>query len=261
MTAASVPTRKATNRSGLWTFLRLLGGWATVAVLAYLLWMPSQDFGWLKMVFVWVLLALLADEFAGWFGYIGLALGLLPFLYQTPEQWFVVFPLLAGAMGAYLIVKHSGGPFVLPFAAALFAGAVLAAARFGVKLDPTLKLPANSAFQQAALMPMLGVTAFSFVRQLVAMIVRGSRRRREVKARQVDQMPTQATDVPVQTTSTQAASGATAPVPTPAATNTLTEVTTISAEPELTVQGQPVSPTSAIIDLDLDEVTDPPSKG
>lgn len=236
MTAASASTHKAANRSGLWTFLRLLGGWATVAVLAYLLWMPAQDFGWLKMVFVWVLLTLLADEFAGWFGYIGLGLGVLPFLtpnLQTPEQWFVVFPLLAGAIGAYLLMKHSGGPFVLPFAAALFAGAILAAAKFGIKLDPSLTLPASRSFQETALAPMLAVTAFSFVRQLTSMILRGNRARKARAAARAS-AAAMTPDVTVVTDATAAPASAETvwPTPVPPAphpTAASAETTTISA--------------------------------
>ena len=181
MTAASAPTRKAANRSGLWTFLRLLGGWATVAALAYLLWTPSTECGWPTLLFGWVLLTLLADEFAGWFGYMALALGILPLLHgaATPEQWYIILPLIGGAMFALLIMKHSGGPFVLPFGALIFAGTILGAAKFGLKIDPTLKLPASALFQRMALMPTLIMVSLSFVRQLIAMLLRWQAARRE----------------------------------------------------------------------------------
>ena len=253
MTAASPPAspRPARNYSGLWTFLRLLGGWLTVAALAYLLWMPGEEFGWLKMMFNWVLLTLVADEFAGWFGYMGLALGVLPFLYAgTPEQWFVIFPLIGGALFALLIMKHAGGPFVLPFGAVLFAGAILGAARFGVKLDPSLKLPLSRSFQEAAILPMLGVVTFSFLRQLISMIVRGTRHRREVKAARTVTIP------PV--TSAAPPSSPAVPVVPPVAEKTLTEVTVISAQPEVNVEGQAITagvpdPKATMIDMDLDQ--------
>lgn len=180
MTAVSAPARTKPDRSGLWTFLRLLGGWATVAALAYLLWMPSKDWGWPTMLFSWVLLTLLADEFAGWFGYIALALGILPLLHAetAPEQWFIILPLIGGALFALLIMKHSGGPFVLPFGALLFAGTIIGAAKFGVKIDPSLKLPASTTFQHMALLPMLVMVSFSFVRQLISMLLRWQAARR-----------------------------------------------------------------------------------
>lgn len=176
MTAASTHNRNTSLRSGWWTFLRLLLGWALVAGLAYYLWTPGD---WPTKLLAWVLLALLADECAGWFGYMALALGVLPLIspHAPPEQWFIVLPLIGGALFALLIVKHSGGPFVLPFGAALFVGVILAAAKFGIKIDPSLTLPAHSTFQQMAILPMLGVVLFSFVRQLISMILRWQARR------------------------------------------------------------------------------------
>lgn len=258
MTAASTPTKQTASRSGWWTFLRLLGGWLTVAALAYLLWMPSQDFGWIKMMFVWVLLTLLADEFAGWFGYMGLALGVLPFLYSgTPEQWFVVFPLIGGALFALLIMKHSGGPFVLPFGAVLFVGAILASAKFGVKLDPSLKLPASRSFQEAAVLPMLGVVGFSFLRQLISMLWRWNARRRASRvlissAAAVPATPAPPTLTPAapsQASSSQTAPSQSAPAP----------ATRASAEPSVVTRSDlPV--TTTVFDMDLDEVSDPEPK-
>lgn len=180
MTAASAPTHKAGSRAGLWTFLRLLGGWASVAILAYLLGVPSGDFGWVKMIFAWVLLTLIADEFAGWFGYIGLALGALPFLHTPPEQWFTLFPLLFAALFALLLVKHSGGPLVVPFAALLFIGTIVGAEKLGIKMKIPLALLSNPEFRRAATVPMLAVMSFSFVRQLVSVGWRWQAQRRLV---------------------------------------------------------------------------------
>ncbi len=215
MTAVSASTRARPDRSGLWTFLRLLGGWATVALLAYLLWTPSKDWGWPTLLFGWVLLTLLADEFAGWFGYMALALGVLPLLHgaATPEQWYIILPLIGGAMFALLILKHSGGPFVLPFGALLFAGTIIAAAKFGAKIDPTLKLPASATFQRMAMLPMLAMVGFSFLRQLTFMLVRWRARRKATAAAVAPAAPvggsaSVATPEPTPTSSAQGAQSA-----------------------------------------------------
>ena len=172
-------TRRQTEeeRSPALTVLRLLGGWATLGVLAWLLWTPGH---WAMLLLAWVGLTILADEFGGWFGYIGAVLGGLPFFSPSgaPDQWPVVLPLVGGALLALLLVKHSGGMFVLPFAGAVYALPLLAIARFGTKLDPGLTLPANSTFQRAALLGMVAGLAFSFVRQLVGVILRYSARKR-----------------------------------------------------------------------------------
>ncbi|GAA5532461.1 hypothetical protein [Deinococcus aluminii] len=181
MTRALVPARAAAPRlSPVWTVLRLLGGWALVGLLAYLLWTPGA---WSAKLLAWVLLTILADEFGGWFGYIGAVLGGLPFFAPgaLPPQWPVIVPLVGGALLALLLVKHSGGAFVLPFAAVIFALPLLALARFGTKLDPGLTLPANATFQRTALTAMLAGLAFSFVRQLVGVAWRYSARRRAAR--------------------------------------------------------------------------------
>lgn len=90
----------------------------------------------------------------------------------------MALPLVGGALLALLLVKHSGGLFVLPFAGAVYALPLLAIARFGTKLDPELTLPAKSTFQRAALLAMVAGLAFSFVRQLVGVLLRYSARKR-----------------------------------------------------------------------------------
>lgn len=177
MTAATLPmTPEARNRARFLDFLRVFAGLALLGVLAYLLWTPGM---WTTKLMAWVLVTLLADELGGWFGYIGLGLGVLGLLApETPlQQWLVIFPLIGGALMALLLVKHSGGAFVLPFGALLFAAVVLGVGRYGAKIDPTLKLPANESFQLAAILPMLAGVAFSFVRQLVQTFVRYQARR------------------------------------------------------------------------------------
>lgn len=175
MTVAASPSAQA-DRKALWTFLRVLLGLALLAGLAYFLWTPGA---WANKLFVWVLLTLLADECSGWFGYAGVALGALVLIAPgtTPEQWFVVLPLIGAGLFALLLLKHSGGPFVLPFAALIFAGAVLGADRVGSALETPIKLLGTAEFRRMALLPMaIGVT-LSFVRQLVMLLLRWRRRK------------------------------------------------------------------------------------
>ncbi|WP_194165199.1 hypothetical protein [Deinococcus terrestris] len=176
--ATSAPAaRPARDRSGLRTALRLLGGWALLGLLAWLMWTPGA---WPALLLAWVLLTLLADEFGGWFGYLGVLLGGLAFAAPTPEPagWSVIVPLVGGALLALLLVKHSGGPFVLPFAAAMFALPLLAVARFGTKLDPSLTLPSEPAFLRNALLAMAVGLGVSLIRQVTEAVLRRRARRR-----------------------------------------------------------------------------------
>ncbi|WP_231557280.1 hypothetical protein [Deinococcus sp. YIM 77859] len=188
-------SRPAEHASPLWTLLRLLGGWAVLGLLAYLLWTLPE---WRPLLFAWVLLSVLADEFGGWFGYTAALLGGLPFFAAGggAAEWTVIVPLVGGALLALLLVKHSGGAFVLPFAAAMFALPLLALARFGTKLDPGLTLPANAAFQRTALTAMLVGVAFSFVRQLSGVAWRYRARRRAARAAAVATPEHQANETP-----------------------------------------------------------------
>lgn len=169
-------TRPARDRSGLRTALRLLGGWALLGLLAWLMWTPG---GWPALLLAWVALTLLADEFGGWFGYLGVLLGGLAFVAPAPEPagWSVIVPLVGGALLAALLVKHSGGLFVLPFAAAMFALPLLAVARFGSKLDAGLTLPEDPTFLRSALLGMAVGLGVSLVRQLTGMLLRRRARR------------------------------------------------------------------------------------
>lgn len=164
-------------------FLRLFSGLALLGSLAYLMWNHGE---WPAMLMAWVLLVLVADELGGWFGYLGLLLGALPFVApgEPPAQWMIIVPLVGGALMALLLVKHSGGPLVLPFAGLLFAGTLLAAGRFGLKIDPQLTLPANAQFQRTALAAMTMGLALSFVRQVAEAVLR-RRARRLVEQRAV----------------------------------------------------------------------------
>lgn len=152
--------------------LRLVWGLALLGVLAYTLWQPGD---WPQKLGLWVLLTLLADEAGGWFGYLGAAAGGLPLFsnHAPPEQWLIILPLVGAALIAALIVKHAGGPLVLPFALAVFALPILAVQKLGPLLDTTLTLPGNATFQRMAL-GMAGVAlAFSLLRQCVGLLLRG----------------------------------------------------------------------------------------
>nr|WP_256487971.1 hypothetical protein [Deinococcus sp. HSC-46F16] len=140
------------------------------------MWTPGA---WPALLLAWVLLTLLADEFGGWFGYLGVLLGGLAFVAPTPEPagWSVIVPLVGGALLATLLVKHSGGPFVLPFAAAIFTLPLLAVARFGTKLDPSLTLPSEPAFLQNALLAMAVALGVSLIRQVTEAVLRRRARR------------------------------------------------------------------------------------
>ncbi|OLV18108.1 hypothetical protein [Deinococcus marmoris] len=159
------------HRARFLTLLRLLGGWAVLGVLAYFMWTPGE---WQNSLLLWVALVILADEFGGGFGYLGLLLGGLGYFSPSlpPAQWLIILPLVGGALMALLLVKHSGGVLVLPFAGLIFAGTLLAVARFGSKFDPTLKLPSNDTFLRSALIAMLAGLAFSLVRQLIGLWLR-----------------------------------------------------------------------------------------
>ncbi|MDP9763912.1 hypothetical protein [Deinococcus enclensis] len=176
MTTPALPlTRAQRRRAGLKAALRNFTGLLLLGALAYLLWTPGQ---WNMQLLAWVLVVLLADELGGWFGYLGLALGLIGLFGPAGNltQWLVIFPLVGGALMALLLVKHSGGPFVLPFGAALFAATLIGVGRYGTQVDPELKLPASDSFQQSALLAMLIGVGVSFIRQVVEMILRARAR-------------------------------------------------------------------------------------
>lgn len=170
MTLAS-PPHSSQARITLWTIARILSGWLTLAVLAYFMWSPGD---WPIRLFVWILLTILADEFAGWFGYIAIALGALAFFspYAPPEQWFIIVPLLGCALFATLIVKHSGGLLVLPFAAALFVIPLFAAERLSPMIDPSVTLFGNAQFKRMALLAIGIGLIISVIRHIVALILK-----------------------------------------------------------------------------------------
>ncbi|UBV41730.1 hypothetical protein LAJ19_08700 [Deinococcus taeanensis] len=154
----------------------LIGGLLTLAALAYFQWTPGE---WPARLLSWVLLTIVADEFDGWYGYIGLVLGGLGYFspVSPPEQWSVILPLVGGALAGVLLLKHSGGLLVLPFAGLLFAGVLLGIGRFGTKLDPGLTLPGSESFQRTALIAMLIGLGISAVRRVVSLILRARARR------------------------------------------------------------------------------------
>ena len=141
--------KHATFVASMWVL-----GLAALGVLAYAMTLPLD---WQQKLVVWIVLTFVADEAGNWFGYSAVPLGIIPLgalpflpLGPVPEQWWVIFPLIAGALSAALVMKHAGGPFVLPFAAVLFALPILAAARLAPLLDPSIKFPANAQFQKLA---------------------------------------------------------------------------------------------------------------
>ena len=158
------------------TLLKLLGGAVCLLTLAYFQWTPGE---WPVRLLTWVLLTLLADEFGGWFGYGGLILGGLGYFspVEPPAEWLIILPLVGGALMGTLLLKHSGGLFVLPFAGVLFAGVLIAVGQFGTKLDPQMTLPANPEFLRTAITGMLIALGFSAARQLIGLILRARRRR------------------------------------------------------------------------------------
>ncbi|WP_407570919.1 hypothetical protein [Deinococcus altitudinis] len=165
------PARRRRLRERNLTLLRLLWGFALLGVLAYTLWQPGD---WPQKLSLWVLLTLLADEAGGWFGYLGAVLGGVPFFsnHAPPEQWWIILPLVGAALIAALIVKHSGGPLVLPFALAVFALPIFLIQKLGPSLDTSLTLPGNPVFQRAALGMAALALAFSFLRQAVGIFLR-----------------------------------------------------------------------------------------
>jgi hypothetical protein len=165
------PARRRRRRARNVLLLRVVWGLTLLAVLAYTLWQPGN---WPEKLGLWVLLTLLADEAGGWFGYLSTALGGLPFFsnHAPPEQWWIVLPLIGAALLAALIVKHSGGLLVLPFAFVVFALPIFAAQKLAPSLDTTLTLPGNATFQRTALGMAAAALAFSFVRQALGLYLR-----------------------------------------------------------------------------------------
>ncbi len=164
------------QRSRLAATLRLIAGAALLGVLAYFMWTGGS---WATLLFVWVLVVIVADEFGGWFGYIALFMGGLGYFspIHPPAQWDIILPLVGGALAALLLIKHSGGPFVLPFAGVVFMLPLLVIARFGTKIDPELTLPARTDFQRAAVLALLIGLSISLIRQFLDMYLRRSKRR------------------------------------------------------------------------------------
>ena len=167
----NAPARHATFVASMWVL-----GLAALGAAAYAMTLPLD---WQQKLVVWILLTFIADEAGNWFGYSAvplgvIALGALPFLptSSVPEQWWIIFPLIAGALLAALAVKHAGGPLVLPFAAALFALPIIAAARAAPFLDASMTFPANAQFQKLAFIAAGVGLLISLIRQVAATMVR-----------------------------------------------------------------------------------------
>ncbi len=144
-------------------------GLACLGVLAYAMTLPLD---WQQKLVLWIVLTLIADEAGNWFGYSAIPLGILPLVLSTapPEQWWIIFPLISTSLLACLVIKHAGGPFVLPFAAAMFAAPLLAAARLAPLLDTSIKFPADPQFQKLAFVAAGTGLLLSLIRQVAVAI-------------------------------------------------------------------------------------------
>jgi hypothetical protein len=162
-------------------------GLASLGIVAYAMTLPLS---WPQKLAIWVLLTFVADEAGNWFGYAAIPLGVLPLilLKTPPEQWWVIFPLVATSLLACLVMKHAGGPFVLPFAALLFAVPIIGVAKIAPKLDATMVFPANAQFQQVAFIAAGVGLLISFIRQ-VSVWVSQSRGARSERTRQYTPPP------------------------------------------------------------------------
>lgn len=205
--AASAPTDKAARQQQPqlspqerlkrqnWASLgsRMIGGLVTLGLLLAAL---SSGLDWPNVLFLWVLLTIVADEFGGWFGYIAAFMGALTLLglgHQPAENWKIILPLVGGGLLALLLVKHSGGWGVLPFAAAVFALPILAASQFGEMLDPNLLLVADPDLIRSAVLGMLIGVGLSLVRQFILWIVDLGAHRTERRILHADQLPKKGT--------------------------------------------------------------------
>ncbi len=141
----------------------------------------NAPYSWIIKLMVWVVLTYIADEAGNWFGYLAIPLGAIPFFLTTmPEQWYVVFPLIASALTASLLLKHAGGLLVLPFAAAAFAAPIILATKLTPHLDPSITLLGNHTFEQRAFLAMGIGLGISLLRQVIELSKNASRRRPSV---------------------------------------------------------------------------------
>lgn len=182
------PQERLKRQSWVGLGTRMVGGLLTLGLLLAAL---GSGLEWPNALFLWVLLTIVADEFGGWFGYIAAFMGLLTLLgfgHQPAENWRIILPLVGGGLLALLVVKHSGGWGVLPFAAAVFALPVIAASQFGELLDPNLLLVADPDLVRSALLAMVVGMGLSLVRQLILWIVDLAGRRTERRLLHADQI-------------------------------------------------------------------------
>lgn len=126
--------------------------------LAFLWLMADQP--WYLKLGGWVLLTWLADECGGWFGYTVAVLGAAPFFAGllgygalAPVQWAVLYPLVLTGLLSALLVKHAGGPLLLPVALALLVAPILVARVLGPQLDAGITLPGIPKFLTYTLWP------------------------------------------------------------------------------------------------------------
>ncbi len=148
------------------------------------LWLMA-DLPWYTKLGGWVLLVWLADECGGWFGYVAAILGAAPFFSgligygpDAPIQWTVAYPLVLVGLLAALLVKHAGGPLVLPISVLLLVLPIVAARVLGPSLDAGITLPSIPKFLDYTLWPGVLGAAVS----LTVAVLRRARRRQVARA-------------------------------------------------------------------------------
>ena len=137
---------------------------------------------WPEKIGLWILLVLLLDECGAWFGYTGVAVGLLPLFVRedgsvvglgtvgsfTPTlEWTVLFPLVGSALIGALLVRHAGGLLALPLSLVAYALPIVLVRLIGPQLDASVTLPASRLFVVWTVWPAIAGTLVSLVRRLL----------------------------------------------------------------------------------------------
>lgn len=137
---------------------------------------------WPEKLGLWILLVLLLDECGAWFGYTGVAAGLLPLLVRedgsviglgttgsfTPTlEWTVLFPLVGSALVGALLVRHAGGLLALPLSLVAYALPIVLVRLIGPQLDASVTLPSSRLFVVWAVWPAIAGTIVSLARRLL----------------------------------------------------------------------------------------------
>ena len=127
---------------------------------AVMLWTPWP---WFTLLFIWLVMVVLLDELAGgWFAYIALIIGWLG-LPNHPEIWWQMAPLFTGGLWAYLLLRHTGGLFLLPVAWAGFYAPFFAMSKLVPELDSSVVYWKDPAFSGPLLQYILGLMIATWV--------------------------------------------------------------------------------------------------